>query len=203
MKLCKKCNIEKESGDFPLKRQKKKDGKDYTYLGYMCKVCTNKDKYQRRKSNPESYEKLLKRTRARVKKAYDSNPELSKLRATNWKDEHVKNGTYKSKWLISKYKITINEYRNIEQLQNYSCAICGIHEDEYRKTYKKSFAVDHCHITRKVRALLCHKCNLYVGQIEKLELFEKALAYLTKHKDKETLGVFNIINKYGGGHISK
>jgi protein-arginine kinase activator protein McsA len=48
-----------------------------------------------------------------------------------------------------------DEYQELLERQNYSCAICGIHKDELKiKLY-----VDHSYATHQVRGLLCHKCN--------------------------------------------
>jgi hypothetical protein len=52
-------------------------------------------------------------------------------------------------------KLTDEEFNELLKIQNNSCAICGIHSDEIRgRLY-----VDHNHETKKIRGLLCHKCN--------------------------------------------
>src|SRR5258707_1620309 len=59
----------------------------------------------------------------------------------------------------SKYNITITEYYELLELQNYQCAICK------RESWEgeKGLSVDHDHITGKVRGLLCTGCNLGIG----------------------------------------
>lgn len=44
--------------------------------------------------------------------------------------------------------------------QNFSCKLC------FRKEGKFSFHTDHDHKTNKVRGILCHQCNWYLGIIE-------------------------------------
>jgi hypothetical protein len=70
------------------------------------------------------------------------------------------------------YNITIEDYNNIFNNQNGYCAICGKHQLEF----KRAFAVDHDHITGKVRGLLCMKCNADLGIYEnKKIIFENYL----------------------------
>lgn len=75
------------------------------------------------------------------------------------------------------YGITLEEYDLLLEKQGYKCAICGIDKAEN----VKSFAVDHCHKTGKVRGLLCHKCNIGLGHFDdSSNLLIKAVSYLTK-----------------------
>ena len=77
------------------------------------------------------------------------------------------------------YNLTTKEYDVKLIEQNYSCAICNIHRDDY----SKDFAVDHCHKTGKVRALLCNNCNLGLGFFkDSSSIIKKAIVYLDKHK---------------------
>jgi len=74
------------------------------------------------------------------------------------------------------YKISIEEYEKKLKEQNYSCAICNRHRDEF----KRNLSVDHDHKTGKVRSLLCIICNSNVAIVEdKLEMIQK---YLNKHR---------------------
>jgi 23S rRNA G2445 N2-methylase RlmL len=76
------------------------------------------------------------------------------------------------------YKITVEDYDKKLKEQNYCCAICNKHRDEF----KRNLSVDHDHKTGKVRSLLCIICNTNVGVVEdKLEMIQK---YLNKHREK-------------------
>jgi len=59
------------------------------------------------------------------------------------------------------YNITIDEYNKIFNNQNGSCKICGRHQSEF----KQRLCIDHDHKTGKIRGLLCHPCNRFLGYI--------------------------------------
>ncbi len=79
------------------------------------------------------------------------------------------------------FGITLEQYNAMLKAQNGVCAICGQPE---KRSYKATgrvmqLAVDHCHKTGKVRALLCGPCNHGIGNFrEDAELIHKAIAYL-------------------------
>jgi hypothetical protein len=80
-----------------------------------------------------------------------------------------------------KYNLTQEDYDLKLKEQNYSCAICNMHKDDY----SKEFSVDHCHITGKVRGLLCNNCNSGIGFFDEYEyVMKKAIQYLKKHKKR-------------------
>ena len=82
----------------------------------------------------------------------------------------------KNNQLKNTYKISIEEYEQKLKEQNYSCAICNRHRDEF----KRNLSVDHDHKTGKIRSLLCIICNSNVAIVEdKLEMIQK---YLNKHR---------------------
>jgi hypothetical protein len=74
--------------------------------------------------------------------------------------------------------------------QNNVCAICQRPETkiDHRLGVVKNLAVDHCHSTGRVRALLCSRCNVTIGQIEEsIPLLRAMIVYLEKHSQpKET-----------------
>lgn len=81
--------------------------------------------------------------------------------------------------LFAKYGITYEEYEKMLFHQNDMCAICG-----GRQNHKNSehLFIDHCHKTGKVRALLCHKCNLGIGYFgDDCQILERAIRYLRYH----------------------
>lgn len=80
---------------------------------------------------------------------------------------------------IRKYGITVNEYNQILEAQNHACAICGSKNGGFKKI--RSFAIDHDHLTGKVRGLLCQPCNTGLGLFrDSTEIIGKAMSYLSK-----------------------
>ncbi len=84
----------------------------------------------------------------------------------------------KSAILKYEYGISIEIYNNMVVQQNGLCAICN----QLPTSGKKILYVDHCHNTKKVRGLLCHKCNVGLGYFEDdITRLEAAIAYLKRH----------------------
>lgn len=74
----------------------------------------------------------------------------------------------------SKYGISEEEYKMLFDLQHGQCEIC-------RKSFE-SLCVDHCHITGKVRGLLCITCNWALGSAkDNPAILAGAILYLKKH----------------------
>jgi len=71
-----------------------------------------------------------------------------------------------------KYGVSEEDYEQMLIIQNNSCAICN-------KEIAWEAAVDHCHITNKVRGLLCRNCNLGLGGFkDNVEIIRKAIEYV-------------------------
>ena len=86
----------------------------------------------------------------------------------------------KNAYLIYTYGINLKEYNEMINEQNGCCAICGRHQLELFNT----LAVDHCHITGKVRGLLCMDCNVGIGKLkDDIDLLKKSIDYLSKYKN--------------------
>ena len=82
----------------------------------------------------------------------------------------LKNSYYKRH-----YGITLAEYEDMLIKQGGGCALCGT----LKPKGKGSFHVDHCHKTGKIRGLLCHSCNVGIGNLqESYELLIKAAQYI-------------------------
>lgn len=74
------------------------------------------------------------------------------------------------------FGLSLDEYNQLKENQNYSCKICGKHEDDCRQ----NLVVDHCHTTGKVRGLLCDNCNRGLGFLQdSSEILKKAQEYLS------------------------
>jgi hypothetical protein len=85
--------------------------------------------------------------------------------------------------LKSRFKITAEEYEKLLLDQNGQCAICSKAETANCNWTSKTrmLAIDHCHVTGKIRGLLCGKCNTGLGLLNDSEtLLENALKYIRK-----------------------
>lgn len=97
--------------------------------------------------------------------------------------------------LKHRYGITEEEYNQMLIQQKHSCKICGYKPDKCqtqpdkcqtnysqtsaRQMPDKPLYVDHCHQTKVIRGLLCHKCNVALGHMnDDPEQLERAANYL-------------------------
>lgn len=83
----------------------------------------------------------------------------------NWQEKNKSHYEFlrKNGELKRLYGIDLNEYNRMFQIQGGCCAICKRHQSEF----KYALHVDHNHKTKRVRGLLCWKCNSNVGFHEK------------------------------------
>ena len=83
-----------------------------------------------------------------------------------------------------RFGINAEDYRNMATIQDNRCAICGNKETAKHTTSQKvqRLAVDHCHVSGKVRGLLCQDCNRGLGKFkDNVKLLNNAIEYLSKH----------------------
>ncbi len=75
------------------------------------------------------------------------------------------------------YQITVHDYDIMVAEQDNKCALCG----GLPGGSAGRFHVDHDHNTGKIRALLCHTCNVGLGSFQDSpELLEQAAEYLRR-----------------------
>jgi len=102
------------------------------------------------------------------------------------REKHIelrkRSGTYK-KWMRHRYykttyKISDDEKDDILKRQEGVCAICESIVDN-----PKNWHLDHCHVTGKIRGVLCHKCNQGLGLFkDDIIILEKAIKYLNENR---------------------
>lgn len=92
--------------------------------------------------------------------------------------QHLKNlNKRKSQKLEKAYGISLNQKQDMFDKQCGTCEICKTKFTSISKAH-----VDHCHVTNKVRGLLCTKCNPGIGFFEdSLITLKSALKYLKKY----------------------
>lgn len=96
------------------------------------------------------------------------------------------NKDYKRNRYLTKYGLTTETYDSLRKSQDYKCLLCGIHESlVIRKTEViGKLHVDHCHITGKVRGLLCFNCNSLLGHCnDNISILKNAINYLERENN--------------------
>lgn len=77
------------------------------------------------------------------------------------------------------------DYEIMLKSQDGVCAICGQLETIKRNGTIQQLSVDHDHKTGITRELLCHQCNIVLGNAkDDPEILEKGAAYLRKHRKR-------------------
>jgi len=121
----------------------------------ICKACKKALTLKWRHENKDKYNQSMRKYRAEHKLYF--------------RDKNLKRS----------YGITEDQYQQMLLKQDYQCWICHKIPD---KRLKRPLAVDHCHKTKKVRALLCYGCNRALHTLEKDGLLQRAFAYLEAFK---------------------
>lgn len=180
-KVCACCKKLKPTSEFSPK------GKQfYSY----CRECVNKK--GREKSRQTA------KVEGRELRVWPARPKGKKRcpRCNQWKDEAAFNKTKarydglsnyckeclkirrKAKWdlpeakekrrsyaIKTAYGITIEQWEQLAQIQNNKCALCL---SDGNKTPRRILDTDHDHKSGRVRGLLCHRCNKFLGVLETL-----------------------------------
>ena len=102
------------------------------------------------------------------------------ISTTAWRKKNkIRDAAKHKDYILRKdFGITLEEYNIMLKQQDNKCLIC--------KTIKcksgRAFAVDHDHITNKIRGLLCSNCNHLLGKAQDdVEILSEAIKYLNKY----------------------
>jgi hypothetical protein len=80
----------------------------------------------------------------------------------------------KRRWnLATRYRLVPEDVEAMRAAQGGLCALCD--------KAPRRWVIDHDHATNRVRALLCHPCNVALAHIEDRALLDRALAYLARY----------------------
>ncbi len=86
--------------------------------------------------------------------------ECSTLRADIWRDANRERWNRGRHFKSNAKRLGISRELFMDLMQSTpNCPGCGIKAGET----KRSFTVDHCHLTGRIRGMLCTECNLLVG----------------------------------------
>lgn len=154
LKKCSKCKIDKLLSLFYNNKRYKDNHSSY------CKDCHNKNVYLSIKKKGKIKKEKKKKERTNLHKGVYGSLEYQR-----------------SVRLYNKYGLSLHDYDNLLVEQKDSCYICLRHKSEFIKP----LAVDHDHLTNKVRGLLCYNCNVGLGLFkDNIQAFKRAIKYLSK-----------------------
>jgi hypothetical protein len=135
-----------------------------------------KDPKKATRQSREDHERLMSDPERLEKKRAYAREYQRQYRQNNFR-------AWKSGKLKSAYGITIEEYEEMYERQEGVCALCGRAETSTYRSEPRRLAVDHCHDTGKVRALLCSNCNTGLGSfMHDPELLQRAISYLDRYR---------------------
>lgn len=149
----------------------------------VCRLCHREGANRRRNNNRAEFNAKMENDRKNNPEKWDK---IYKKAYQNKREEH---GDLLSLIKVcEKRKIKLEKYFQMIEDQDNKCAICNKEETciDGRSVNKKPrrLSIDHCHVSGKVRGLLCHSCNTAIGKLkDDLELFKKAMDYIIKHRD--------------------
>jgi len=118
---------------------------------------------------------------AKAREWREANPEKVKENSKSyyWANRNRLLARMRMNQLRRDYGITSEQYDAMLKAQGGQCAICGSKHPGRRNG---CFAVDHCHKTKRVRALLCIQCNSTLANAkDSIERLELAIEYLRRH----------------------
>jgi len=104
-----------------------------------------------------------------------------KCRKIAYNKRHPDNPHTRHNWY--RYGLSENQYKELLAKQNGTCAICKKPEITTKRrngnNILQSLSVDHDHNTKKIRGLLCNKCNTALGLLEEnIDTIHNLLKYL-------------------------
>lgn len=158
-----------------------------TYTGRPCKKCSNELRNvsdngciecNRSRARRIQAEKRADGSNKEVRQRYEQSPTGKAARKRYTTSKAAANSRWKYS-ILYKYGINEDQYNHLLLMQNYRCKICNKSLDDNGK----KLAIDHCHTTGKVRSLLCHSCNVGLGNFnDNIDIMTRAIEYLMEHK---------------------
>lgn len=133
------------------------------------------------------YQRNREKAIASAKAWREANPERFKANQREWKKKNrAQLAHYRrlTQWRYHGIELTAEEYDKMWAEQQGRCKLC----DKYQKT--RRLAADHDHETGRVRGLLCTRCNVTLGTIERYlknpDIKARTDRYLQSDSPKET-----------------
>lgn len=168
-KICTRCKVEWNLDFFPKRRNTKDKHNSW------CKDCMLWLQRKNRQENKEKY-------RIYSTDYYHKNKQHIKDIGKKYR---ISRSTYNRNYNYQRhFGVTIKWYNEKLSKQNGVCAVCGNAETRIIHGKICCFAIDHSHITGKVRGLLCSKCNKAIGLLQdSITYTSNAVKYLQEYNN--------------------
>lgn len=140
---------------------------------FCCADCCVKYKNkQPHRDNKKWYAEYYIRNQKKLLQNSSAHYNKNKEKILKKESDYRKTPHGKAMIIARKYNVSYEYATSLLKITK--CQICG--DDRY-------MAVDHCHQCGVVRGRLCYRCNRAIGALgDTVELLEKAVKYLKKHK---------------------
>ncbi len=123
-------------------------------------------------ANPEK----KRETYRRYRKA--NQVKITAQKRTWRKNNPEKHRAANKRWKINR-ALKICDFYTMLAAQDGACAICR--STDFARKSSGRLTIDHCHVTGKVRGLLCHRCNSMLGHAkDNVTTLLRAIGYLSK-----------------------
>lgn len=149
-KECNICKVVKPLLEFYTQNKNRKDGSQWIYYNPECKECTKKRSSKWINNNKEKYLNVFvkeqNRKRKEIKKLHrQDNLETYQNNVREWQRSHKdKISEYNEDRKLNKtHDINKREWEACKQYFNYSCAYCGINEQEAKVIYNNYLHKEH------------------------------------------------------------
>lgn len=171
-KYCPGCNSVKKISDFTSNRAR------HDNLASHCIMCARELYKKNRKQILEQKKKYYINNIDNIKQYRVSRYEANKNSPENTTAYEKKKKSDRKYHLKREYGITVDYYNHMINIQENKCKICKNDFNDSRIA-----CVDHCHNSKKVRGILCKKCNLAIGYFgDNISNMQSAIQYLKDTK---------------------
>lgn len=165
-----------EQGKADVLKSRVRDARARVLARYEVRVAKSEERKAARKAKAEE-KKAKALARAEEKKAKAATPEARAKAAETQRCNRLK-----------KYGLTPECYRRMLFAQGGRCAVCL--SDRPGPIGKGSFAVDHDHVTGKIRGLLCGPCNVALGLFrDDPAVIRRGATYVELHAEAAKAGL--------------
>lgn len=159
-------------------------GADISRRHHNARFCNTECRRAAKWSDPEWLASKRSQDIARAKRYRAENPE--KIREIKRNAYASNPRSHRSTRYKSVYGLSLAEYEALHAAQGGLCAICSRPERQERNGKLIALAVDHCHVSGRVRGLLCARCNKGIGLLDDSpELLDAGAAYLRQHQSAQ------------------